>query len=121
VRIVGEIKELQPNLVIGFGLYDSSTGTLLFESFQADVAESKWPKLKVGINAIRTPLPVSLLNSGTYRVHLCCALHQMHWLVAPGAGPAVSFELVVDQSESPYSGFQKRGLIVPTLQWETVK
>lgn len=121
VRIVGEIKELQPNLVIGFGLYDSSTGTLLFESSQADVAESKWPKLKVGINAIRTSLPVSLLNAGTYRVQLSSALHQMHWIVAPGEGPAVSFELVLDHSESPYSGFQKRGLIVPALQWEIVK
>ncbi len=120
VKIVGEIKELQTNLVIGFALYDSN-GALLFESYQADVEESKWPELKVGENAIRAPLPIILLNSGRYRIQLQCALHQMHWIIAPGTGPDVSFELVMDHSKSPYFGFNKRGMIVPTLQWEQIR
>jgi lipopolysaccharide transport system ATP-binding protein len=120
VKIVGEIKTLQPNLVIGFSLFDSA-GTLLFESSFNDMNENKWPDLKKGINSIRARIPVDLLNSGKYKVQLICALHQMYWIIAPGTGPVVTFDLITDHSESPYSGFQKRGLFVPTLDWENVE
>jgi lipopolysaccharide transport system ATP-binding protein len=120
VKIAGEIRELRPNLVVGFALYDSN-GTLLFESFQTDADECKWPRLKVGMNVLRTLLPTSLLNAGTYRVELISALHQMHWLVSPGTGPAVRFELARDLSESPYTGHDRRGALVPVLEWELLE
>jgi len=120
VKIVGEITELHPNLVIGFNLYNSNR-TLLFGSAQLDVIESKWPKLEQGVNSLRAPLPLGLLNAGTYRVELVSALHQMFWVIAPGEGPAVTFDLVIDYTDSPYSGYKKDGLIILTLPWESVK
>lgn len=119
IRIVGEIREIHPNLVVGFALYNAND-TLIFESSPIDMAGSKWIELRNGIITLRVPLPCKLINAGSYRVQLQVALHQMRWLIPPGAGPSVSFDLVIDHADSAYSGYTKRGVIVPVLDWEVL-
>jgi lipopolysaccharide transport system ATP-binding protein len=120
IRIEGVVKEFWPNLLVGIALYDSA-GTCLFENTPFDYEESKWPNLRQGHNTLRGELPVSLLNAGAYRIEVISALHQMHWIIGPGTGPSVSFEVIIDDCKSPYTGFQRRGLFIPKMNWEQVE
>jgi len=120
VRIEGDIKDLWQNLIVGIALYDSG-GTCIFENTPFDSDESKWPKFRQGHNILRGELPTPLMNAGTYKIEIISALHQMGWVIGPGMGPSILFDLIIDVSKSPYTGFKRRGLLVPNMNWVLVE
>jgi lipopolysaccharide transport system ATP-binding protein len=115
--IDAEVKKLDIALTIGIALYDED-GHCLFWSYQTDLNEDEWPKMKEGNNLIKVKLPLDLLNGGVYRVELIGGLHFREWLFQPGINaPSIYFVLNDLVSSSPYWIHKRPSLIAPKLKW----
>ena len=117
VHITGEIEELHPALTVGYALY-AEDGTLLYWSYQTDSAGGRGPALRKGTNRLRSRLPDSLLNEGTYRLELIASLHFIEWLFEPNTDvPRLHVELRGVPSDSPYWLERRPGLLAPRIDW----
>jgi lipopolysaccharide transport system ATP-binding protein len=118
VEINVEIKKPDPLLTIGIGIYGRDNLTM-FWSYPIDMADSRWPKLKLGHNKLATKIPAHLLNDGDYRIELLGTLYYVSWILEPEKNaPALSFEIRGGLSESSYFVQPRPGVIAPILDWK---
>jgi len=119
VSITGEVGELHPALTVGYALY-TEDGTLLYWSYHTDTAGGRQPTLRKGPNLLRSRLPDSLLNEGTYRLELIAGLHFIEWLFEPNTDvPRVHVELRGVPSDSSYWLARRPGILAPRIDWTT--
>jgi lipopolysaccharide transport system ATP-binding protein len=112
-----EVRELDPALTIGYGLY-TEEGQPLWYSYQTDEASERWPKLEKGLIRLYSTLPARLLNEGRYRLEYICCLHNRIWLAEPGANVAsIDFEIQGGLSESPFWMQARGGILAPVIPW----
>jgi lipopolysaccharide transport system ATP-binding protein len=108
-------------LCIGFDLIHRS-GAVVFRSSHNDRNESKWPKVRKGINRLKCIIPASILNYGTYFIAPKIGLHSIEWII--NGEPEVGFEVQLDHSDSAFwnveSAAKYPGVIAPCLSWEAV-
>jgi lipopolysaccharide transport system ATP-binding protein len=117
VWIEGEIDQPDVALTVGYALYDDA-GTLLYWSYQTDVAENLWPRLTRGRNVLRSRIPPRVLNQGTYRLELIISLHYRQWMSEPGNNaPAVELVIQGGLSDSPYWMEKRPGVLAPVCTW----
>jgi lipopolysaccharide transport system ATP-binding protein len=117
VQIEAEIAEIDPALTVGYAIY-AEDGTLLFYSYQTDMPEAHWPRLKPGRCVLRSQVPTGILNEGTYRVELIGALHFRKWLFQPAVdAPYVHLTIQGRLSESPHWLAKRPGVLAPVLSW----
>ncbi|HEY9362665.1 MAG TPA: polysaccharide ABC transporter ATP-binding protein, partial [Chitinophagaceae bacterium] len=118
VVIEGQIKQLEPDLTIGFSIYNSE-GELIYWSYHTDTAQEKWPQLKVGYNKLVCWLPEHFLNEGEYRLELMTSLHFKEWILQPGVNaPIIYYKIKGGLSESPYWMMGRPGICAPVLKYQ---
>ena len=117
VYIEGEVDEKDIALQVGYGLFDEP-GTLLYWSEQIDMPEAEWPRLKKGLNLLRSQLPMQTLNQGVYRLDLLIALYHRRWISEPGRGvPGITLTIQGGLSDSPYWMEKRPGILAPVCRW----
>ena len=91
VIVEGDILESDPQMVVGFVLYNGRDETL-FRAYHTDAgAEAQLP---VGRYRFRSQIPAHLLNEGEYRLELIAGIHPVRWVLAPHSTPAtIRFEV----------------------------
>ena len=115
--ITGEVKQLDPALTIGYAIY-CEDGTLLYWSYQTDGPEENWIKMSKGINVLRSKIPKSLLNEGTYRIECIGRLHSRQWLFEPGRNaPPIFLTIQGGLSDSPYWMSRRPGILAPIMKY----
>ena len=120
VLIEGECNSPDRSLTIGFAVY-SSTGDLLFWSYQTDVNEEAWPQLVVGPNRLLAWVPPHLLNEGDYRIEFISGLHFQEWLSEPGvSAPSLIVSVRGGLSQSPLWIMARPGLLGPILPFKVL-
>jgi lipopolysaccharide transport system ATP-binding protein len=118
VYIEGDIEVFDPALQIGYELF-SEDGALLFMSFTTDQNEDDWPVRGSGHFLIRSQLPLSILNDGSYRIEVSAGLRWREWFCIPGCcAPSLSFEVVNILTSSSYWTERRPGVLAPLLAWE---
>jgi lipopolysaccharide transport system ATP-binding protein len=109
-------------LVVGFDLVNRD-GVVVFKTSHNDRHEREWPAVRPGRNTLQCAIPEGLLNEGTYSVVPKVGLHANAWFLNGNA--EVSFDVIVDHSESPFWNVQSRekfnGVIAPCLQWRAAE
>jgi len=118
INIRGIIKEHDSSFCIGYALYNEDN-VLIYWSYQTDVPESEWPRIKLGECLFKSRIPKRFLNEGIYRVELIGGLHCRQWLFEPGANaPTIYFRVNGGLSESPYLFNKRPGLLCPIYPME---
>ena len=120
VRIEADIEDPQPDLKIGYGLFDEA-GQLLYWSFATDGAPEQWPQLEKGRCILSTKIPPHLLNEGLYRVEVVAGLHNKQWIYAPNQLPRVTFRILGGLSVSPHWIGRRDGVFAPAFPWQRVE
>ena len=120
INIIGELKNLDPALCIGYAIYNSD-GILLYWSYQTDTSQEKWPKLKKGICHLKSRIPKRFLNEDIYVVELIGGLHYRQWLFEPGENsPQIVLNIKGGLSDLPHWIAKRPGVIAPIFEWEAV-
>jgi lipopolysaccharide transport system ATP-binding protein len=115
--IEGEVEKLDVALNVGYSIFDE-TGLLLYCSAHTDSAQQAWPTIKEGSNHLRSPLPMRLLNQGTYRLDLLISLYYREWISNPDHGaPSISLTIQGGLSDSPYWMVRRPGVLAPVCVW----
>jgi lipopolysaccharide transport system ATP-binding protein len=106
-------------LTVGFALH-ATGGDLLFWALHTDVAQNRWPPIRIGHNRLVAWIPPHLLNEGEYRLDLILSLHFQEWLSQPGVtAPSVGLSIKGGLSASPYWMMARPGLLAPIIPFET--
>lgn len=121
VHIEAEIEELDPALTIGYAIY-SDEGYLLYWSYQTDEIPDKCPKLKKGINTLRSKIPERFLNEGIYKIELIGSLHFRQWLLEPNVkAPSIYLTIQGGLSDSPFWMVRRPGTLAPVMSWNVIE
>jgi lipopolysaccharide transport system ATP-binding protein len=118
VRLEFDLSRIDDAFCVGFDLA-ASDGSVVFRTYQTDVAPENWPTLRVGRNVIECVLPSFLLNQGMYFVMPRLSLHHIRWIVDGDAG-TVAFEVHRDPGDSPYTVSGRPGAVAPYIPWRRV-
>jgi lipopolysaccharide transport system ATP-binding protein len=117
VQVEGELKQLDPALLIGYEIFDENE-TVIYVTSQNDTDQKNWCKPILGLNTMRSRIPSRLLNEGKYRVEFSCVLFNREWLFQPTVN---SFSLFLEinggLSDSPYWMSKRPGVIAPVIKW----
>jgi lipopolysaccharide transport system ATP-binding protein len=112
-----EIRELDPELMIGYALY-TNDGETLWWSFHTDRAREDWPRLRQGRVRVACILPCRLLNEGRYRIEFLSCVYFKKWFHGPNTnGPSISFEIQGELSDSPFWRARRDGILAPAMPW----
>ena len=116
-----EIKEFDPALQIGYGIYNEEN-YLLYCSFHNDIEEKFWPVLKKGRYVFKTKISKRFLNEGKYRIELLASLYYRSWIFEPGRnGPSITIVIQGGLSDSPYWMIRRLGALAPVNKWKVSK
>lgn len=107
------------SLTYGYAIYDENSN-LLFWSYQTDSSEDGWPKVKLGFNHVRSPVPFRFLNEGVYRLELLASFHFRTWIFEPGSGPFIHLTIKGGLSDSPLWMYKRPGILAPVINWAEV-
>jgi lipopolysaccharide transport system ATP-binding protein len=109
-------------LFIGFDLMNQYR-VILFRSCHNHLAETEWPRLRLGYNKLRCALPGNLFNNGVYYVAPRIGLQLLNWIVFDDS--EVTFEVQMDHCKSPFWSNSHTisfpGVIAPFLPWRSVE
>lgn len=120
IEVLAEIQEFDPALTIGYAVYDRADH-MVYCSYNIDTEERAWPKLKKGLNRLRTEIPRRLLNEGGYKIELLASLHQRKWIMEPGNNnPVIKIDITGDLSDSPLWLVRRPGFVAPVIEWKSI-
>ncbi|MBS1811282.1 MAG: ATP-binding cassette domain-containing protein [Acidobacteria bacterium] len=121
LRIEADIKEYDPALEIGYGIY-AEDGVLIYLSFHTDIEPAKWSRLGAGKYSLYTAIPRRLLNEGTYRIDLFASLYYREWILKPtDQVPSINLVIKGGLSDSPRRLVKRPGMLAPMLAWEAIQ
>jgi len=117
VHIIGEIKNLDPCLQIGYAIYDEKN-YLLYWSLHNDNEEEYCPVLKRGKNHIYSKIPKYYLNEGNYRIDMIVSLFCREWICEPNKhSPSIQLEIGSGLGKSSFYATRRPGILSPVMQW----
>jgi hypothetical protein len=105
-------------MMFGFEIINND-GALLLWSLHTDIEPERWPKLKVGFNALECRIPAGLLNGGRFLVRPRVGMYGVGRTAL--VDHAVAFEAHMDHGVSPYGHFERPGVILPVFDWTAVE
>lgn len=116
------VTDIHHGLCVGFDLLDAS-GAIVFRSYQTDLDEREWPRLRLGTNNFRCTVPKGLLNGGEYTLSVRIGIHQVEWIVH--LDELLEFHVSRDHGRSPLwktlTEAQRPGAIAPILAWKILE
>ncbi len=107
VLIEGELFETNPNLNIGFSIFDQDNKRI-FWSWVNDMSEAEQMLNRKGRFSIEAQIPSKFINQGKYRIEIVSVLHNQKYLINSGEGIMLDFEI---------SGGNGGVFLTPALQW----
>ena len=117
-RVEGEVLDFDNSLTIGYAIFDEENN-LLYWSYQTDVDEKKWLKVRKGKCILTSKIPKRFLNEGRYRIEFIGGLHNRQWLYEPTvSAPYVYLDIKGGLSDSPYWMNRRPGILAPVIEWE---
>ncbi|MBI5635058.1 MAG: ABC transporter ATP-binding protein [Nitrospirae bacterium] len=117
INIVGNVKQLDPALYIGIGVFNDME-VYLFGSAFVDGHPDTWPRVSLGENVMRCRLPKHTLNEGIYKIEMHGSLLRKKVLFVPGMNnPKIFLEIKGGLSESPLWLDKRMGFFAPVLEW----
>ncbi len=121
LRIEGDVRWVNKDLAIGYYLFSEKSHYPVYYSQHNDGAPVDWPKIRKGLNVIKTRIPGYLLNEGLYTVslvvHLRTGLATKFRIVHPDERKIqLSFEISSVVTDST-NWIKRRGVIAPVLEW----
>lgn len=121
VYIEGDINKERADLQVGYSIEDEK-GSLLYWSCHNDSKSSEWPRISKGKVLLRSKLPLDMLNLGSYRIKLICALYNKEWICNPYSNscPTLYFSIYQLGNDSPFLISRRPGLLSPVIKWERV-
>lgn len=116
--IEGNVKDYDPTLMIGYGIY-TEEGNLLYWSYHTDAARGEIGKLEKGHIRLRSKIPKRLLNEGAYIVELLSGYYFREWITQPLVNaPSITLTIQGGLSDSPYWMQRRDGILAPVIEWE---
>jgi lipopolysaccharide transport system ATP-binding protein len=117
VVIEGHLNDSAADLCLGYALY-AGDASLLYWSYQSDLATVHPLHLKPGPIVLRSTLPTHLLNHGEYRLELIGGRHGKRWFYEPGVSAPQIFVTVSGRlGSSPLWQCKRPGLLAPAFEW----
>lgn len=107
VFIEGELFDVNPNLNIGFSIYDQNNKKI-FWSWVNDMSEGEQIFKRKGSFFIEAEIPSKFINQGKYRIEIVSVLHNQRHLITPGEGVVLDFEIM---------GGHDGVYLTPNLKW----
>jgi lipopolysaccharide transport system ATP-binding protein len=118
VELELDLRSPDPAFIAGFDL-GTLDGVVVFRSYTTDVDDHSAPRLVPGRNVLRCTIPVGLLNSGRYAVHLRILLHGTRWIVHQD--DLLWFDVIADHGESLFLNEEARpGVVAPLFNWRVI-
>jgi lipopolysaccharide transport system ATP-binding protein len=111
ISVEGEILSPHLSLNLGFVLYDEGNRKILW-SFCNDDRESFSGFSSAGKFRLKTKIPAKFLNDGNYRIEFVAVLHNKRWLIEPGTGVSIPFQI---------DGGFNNVLVTPLLPWQNLE
>jgi lipopolysaccharide transport system ATP-binding protein len=118
VRLEFDLPSVNTNMMFGFDMVNND-GAVVLWTLHTDVQQERWPKLKTGYNVLECRIPPGLLNGGRYLVRARVGMFGVGRTAL--IDEAVAFEAHMDHGVSPYSHFERPGVIFPVLDWTAVE
>jgi lipopolysaccharide transport system ATP-binding protein len=122
VKIVFELRRDEPDLTLGYSLFDEN-GSHLYRCLHTDDVMENRPLIAKGYNAIESRLPIEYLNEGVYKVVLDGGIYKKDWIFNPllSQDICVSFEIINGITESEYWQTKRAGIFAPLIEWQNSK
>lgn len=121
VQIEGFVEQPNPNLTIGYALYNEN-GLILYWSYFTDSLKKKMSNLQKGKVIMQSKLPKKLLNIGNYRIEMIGGLNFQEWLFEPGVNaPSINISIEGKLSDSPFWLAKRPGILAPVLDWQIIQ
>jgi lipopolysaccharide transport system ATP-binding protein len=116
IDIIADVHAIDLTLHFGYALYDQGQQCIWW-SFDHDFHDTTIPR---GRNKLRTAIPHSLLNNGTYLVEFLAWSDEHGWLIGPGENRSVlSFSVQGGRVGSlNFSRGTRPGVLYPPLPWD---
>jgi lipopolysaccharide transport system ATP-binding protein len=118
-----EIKfELFKSLIgcrVGYDFIDLKTNSLLFRSYHDD-ANTEIKELEKGEFICRSVISSNLLKEGSYFIQLAIGVHNKRWIIY-NDGLGKNIEVKNLEGINAVYMEDRPGLIMPSLNWETIK
>jgi lipopolysaccharide transport system ATP-binding protein len=91
VHVEGKILKENSELNIGYAVYNSLNQRIYWSYCKDD--ESSHSSFMTGHFSIKTQIPARFLNQGSYHIELISVIHNRVWLMEPGTGITLNFEI----------------------------
>jgi lipopolysaccharide transport system ATP-binding protein len=116
IEIVTDVHRVDPSLHFGYALYGGDRQCIWW-SFDHDLRDMR---LSRGRNNLRTVIPHSLLNNGTYSIEFLAWSDEHGWLIGPGEDRSVLLFYVRGGrvGSLAFSGGTRPGMLYPPLSWD---
>lgn len=112
IMISYSLKGVFEDLRIGFDLYNSYAGDIIFRSFDDDIRDQS---RGMGTFILQGVIPSNILKPGSYKVSLQVGIHGKKWITNSSIYVDFSIDLV-DGVNARYSD-NRPGVIMPVVDW----
>lgn len=111
-----EIWHRDPDLTIGFRLYNSSM-VCVFRSLTTDLAVGSVSDFRIGLNNISCEVPLDFLKTDTYSILVDASIYCKGWIIDPERDQdySVSFNVVNNELSARHAAASP---ISPAIAWE---
>ena len=92
---------------------------LLYSSLIDVVGESGLHS-NIGSGALVITIPAIQLNAGTYYIELVAGTHNVAWIIAPGSGPEIKFNVKNSAIRPKVATLNRFGLIAASVRWNSL-
>ncbi|TVZ53381.1 polysaccharide ABC transporter ATP-binding protein [Dokdonia sp. Hel_I_53] len=115
ITYIFEIFKETMGLRIGFDLYDTKTGGILWRSYHDDLG-SEIMTLPIGNYSFKAIIPRNLLKAGSYALKPIVGIHNNRWIIYEDR-LVLGFEIENTKGIDTLFTGERPGVILPAIEW----